>query len=88
MLWKSIVSNPLLQNAQTVLFLNKFDLFKGRVSFFCLDQTANSFLAKLDAGIQFGQHVVSYGNRPNISENASNCELPVMWIFFPTLLSM
>lgn len=56
LLWKSIVSNPLLQNAQTVLFLNKFDLFK----------------AKLDAGIQFGQHVVSYGNRPNISENASN----------------
>lgn len=56
LLWKSIVSNPLLQNAQTVLFLNKFDLFR----------------AKLDSGIQFGQHVVSYGNRPNKSENASN----------------
>ncbi|KAF7782388.1 hypothetical protein Agabi119p4_1764 [Agaricus bisporus var. burnettii] len=55
LLWKSVVSNPLLKNTETVLFLNKIDILK----------------AKLHAGIQFGHYVISYGNRPNDYENAS-----------------
>lgn len=30
MLWKQIISHPLLQNTQIVLFLNKCDLLRGR----------------------------------------------------------
>ncbi|KAF9476380.1 guanine nucleotide-binding protein alpha-4 subunit [Pholiota conissans] len=55
LLWKHIVSNPLLKNTQIVLFLNKVDLFK----------------AKLQAGIRFGHYVVSYGERPNDYESTS-----------------
>ncbi|TFK23704.1 guanine nucleotide-binding protein alpha-4 subunit [Coprinopsis marcescibilis] len=55
LLWKATVSNPLLKTAQTVLFLNKTDIFK----------------AKLDAGIRFGQYVVSYADRANDYETAS-----------------
>lgn len=49
LLWKSMISNPLLSKAQTVLFLNKIDLLQ----------------AKLAAGVRFGHYVVSYGERPN-----------------------
>ncbi|KXN90120.1 Guanine nucleotide-binding protein alpha-4 subunit [Leucoagaricus sp. SymC.cos] len=55
LLWKSIVSNPLLKNTETVLFLNKIDIMR----------------AKLQAGIQFGHYVISYGNRPNDFETAA-----------------
>ncbi|KAH6914231.1 guanine nucleotide-binding protein alpha-4 subunit [Coprinopsis sp. MPI-PUGE-AT-0042] len=55
-LWKKIISNQLLKTAQTVLFLNKTDIFK----------------AKLAAGILFGHYVVSYGlDKPNDYELAS-----------------
>jgi len=56
LLWKSIVSNPLLAKTSIVLFLNKIDIIK----------------AKLQAGIPFGHYIVSYGNRPNDYESASN----------------
>ncbi|KAF8973195.1 guanine nucleotide-binding protein alpha-4 subunit [Flammula alnicola] len=56
LLWKHIVSNPLLLNTQIVLFLNKIDLFK----------------AKLRAGIRFSNYVVSYGDRPNDYEATSS----------------
>ncbi|KAF8995481.1 guanine nucleotide binding protein, alpha subunit [Cyathus striatus] len=59
LLWKSVVSNPLLRNTQTVLFLNKIDIFK----------------AKLEAGIKFGDYVISYGSRPNDYEHAANSAL-------------
>ncbi|EKM56555.1 uncharacterized protein PHACADRAFT_253754 [Phanerochaete carnosa HHB-10118-sp] len=49
LLWKSIVSNPLLKYTSLVLFLNKIDILKQ----------------KLAAGIQLGHYIVSYGNRPN-----------------------
>ena len=49
LLWKSICSNPLLGKTSLILFLNKIDIF----------------YAKLEAGIQFGQYIISYGNRPN-----------------------
>ncbi|OCH87361.1 G-alpha-domain-containing protein [Obba rivulosa] len=55
LLWRSIVSNVLLANTSVVLFLNKVDILQ----------------AKLDAGIRFGSYIVSYGNRPNNYENAS-----------------
>lgn len=32
------------------------------------------FLVKLATGIRFGDYVVSYGDRPNDFEQASNCE--------------
>ncbi|KAI0791447.1 guanine nucleotide binding protein, alpha subunit [Irpex lacteus] len=55
LLWKSIVSNPLLAKTNLVLFLNKIDILK----------------AKLASGIQFGHYIVSYGARPNDFDNAS-----------------
>lgn len=57
LLWKSIVSNPLLAKTSLVLFLNKTDILR----------------AKLDAGIQFGSFIISYGNRPNDYESTSTC---------------
>ncbi|KDR75295.1 hypothetical protein GALMADRAFT_268845 [Galerina marginata CBS 339.88] len=56
LLWKHVISNPLLKDTQIVLFLNKIDLFK----------------AKLEAGIQFSEFVVSYGARPNDYESTSS----------------
>ncbi|KAI0827068.1 G-alpha-domain-containing protein [Trametes gibbosa] len=55
LLWKSICSNPLLGKTSLILFLNKIDIFK----------------AKLRAGIQFGQYIVSYGARPNDYDSTS-----------------
>ena len=57
LLWKSICSNPLLGKTNLILFLNKIDIFR----------------AKLDAGIQFGQYIISYGNRPNDYDSTSSC---------------
>jgi len=56
LLWKSIVSNPLLARTSIVLFLNKVDIFK----------------AKLEAGIKLGKYIISYGNRPNDYESTSS----------------
>ncbi|KAI0336827.1 G-alpha-domain-containing protein [Cubamyces sp. BRFM 1775] len=55
LLWKSICSNQLLGKTNLILFLNKVDIFR----------------AKLKAGIQFGQYIISYGNRPNDYDNTS-----------------
>ncbi|KAI0342325.1 G-alpha-domain-containing protein [Trametopsis cervina] len=55
LLWKSIVSNPLLAKTNLVLFLNKIDILK----------------TKLNAGIEFGRYIVSYGSRPNDYDNAA-----------------
>ncbi|KAJ7887883.1 guanine nucleotide-binding protein alpha-4 subunit [Mycena olivaceomarginata] len=59
LLWKIIVSSPLLKDANLILFLNKCDILR----------------AKLASGVRFGQHVTSYGDRPNDFENCSQCEL-------------
>lgn len=48
-LWKSVVSNKLLEKVNIVLFLNKIDLLQ----------------AKLDSGVRLNQHMKSYGDRPN-----------------------
>lgn len=53
-----MISNPLLKKAQTVLFLNKIDLLR----------------AKLEAGVEFGHYVVSYGSKPNDYGSVSTCE--------------
>ena len=63
LLWKSICSNALLGKTNLILFLNKIDIFR----------------AKLDAGIRFGQYIISYGNRPNDYDSTSACEC---WFFF------
>ncbi|KAH9852509.1 G-alpha-domain-containing protein [Lenzites betulinus] len=55
LLWKSICSNPLLGKTSLILFLNKIDILK----------------AKLRAGIQFGQYIVSYAGRPNDYDSTS-----------------
>ncbi|KAJ8495139.1 hypothetical protein ONZ45_g12975 [Pleurotus djamor] len=44
LLWKSVVSNKLLQKVSIVLFLNKCDLLQ----------------AKLEAGVRLNQHMISY----------------------------
>ncbi|KAJ8696683.1 hypothetical protein PTI98_006532 [Pleurotus ostreatus] len=56
LLWKAIVSNPLLKHTSMILFLNKCDIMR----------------AKLASGIQFSKYVISYGDRPNNFETASN----------------
>ncbi|KAH7910974.1 guanine nucleotide binding protein, alpha subunit [Hygrophoropsis aurantiaca] len=55
LLWKTIVSNPLLKKTDLVLFLNKCDILR----------------AKLNSGIRLGDYIVSYGSRPNDFECAS-----------------
>ena len=62
LLWKSICSNALLGKTNLILFLNKIDIFR----------------AKLDAGIRFGQYIISYGNRPNDYDSTSACECLVL----------
>ena len=52
------MSNPLLAPTNLVLFLNKCDVLK----------------AKLAAGIRLGKYVISYADRPNDFQHASECE--------------
>ncbi|TFY74522.1 hypothetical protein EWM64_g9490, partial [Hericium alpestre] len=55
LLWNQIVSNPLIERTNMVLFLNKCDILKE----------------KLAAGIRFGKYITSYGDRPNDFQNTS-----------------
>ncbi|KAJ7232777.1 guanine nucleotide-binding protein alpha-4 subunit [Mycena haematopus] len=55
LLWKTIVSSPLLKDTSLILFLNKCDILK----------------AKLESGQKFNEYVVSYGDRPNDFEHCS-----------------
>ncbi|KAG1731603.1 guanine nucleotide binding protein, alpha subunit [Suillus paluster] len=55
LLWKAIVSNPLLKKTEMILFLNKCDILR----------------AKLASGIRLADYIVSYGSRPNDFESAS-----------------
>ncbi|KAJ7874772.1 guanine nucleotide binding protein, alpha subunit [Mycena olivaceomarginata] len=55
LLWKTIVSSPLLKQTSLILFLNKCDILK----------------AKLQSGQKFSEYVVSYGDRPNDFEHCS-----------------
>ncbi|KAJ6558485.1 guanine nucleotide binding protein, alpha subunit [Mycena vulgaris] len=55
LLWKAIVSSPLLKDTSIILFLNKCDILK----------------AKLAAGQKFNEYVVSYGDRANDFEHTS-----------------
>ncbi|KAG2058237.1 G-alpha-domain-containing protein [Suillus hirtellus] len=55
LLWKAIVSNPLLKKTELILFLNKCDILR----------------AKLASGIRMADYIVSYGSRPNDFESAS-----------------
>jgi guanine nucleotide-binding protein alpha-1 subunit len=57
LLYKSVVSNPLLAKTNLVLFLNKCDILK----------------TKLASGIRFAKYVVSYGDRPNDFDSVSKC---------------
>ncbi|KAF9254990.1 G-alpha-domain-containing protein [Marasmius fiardii PR-910] len=56
MLWSSIVSNKLLERTDIILFLNKCDIMK----------------TKLSSGIRLKDYVVSYGNRPNDFDSAAS----------------
>lgn len=58
LLWKAIVSNPLLKKTELILFLNKCDILR----------------AKLSSGIRLADYIVSYGSRPNDFESASQCK--------------
>ncbi|KAJ7679756.1 guanine nucleotide binding protein, alpha subunit [Mycena rosella] len=58
LLWKIIVSSPLLKDTNLILFLNKCDILK----------------AKLASGQKFRHYVTSYGDRPNNFENCSQCK--------------
>lgn len=71
-LWKSIVSNPLLQNTKIVLFLNKCDIFK----------------TKLKAGTRLANYIVSYAERPNDFETASQCMWPIQFLHVVKYLSL
>lgn len=53
-----VVSNPLLNKTNLILFLNKIDIMKE----------------KLANGVKFGRFITSYGDRPNDFEATSNCE--------------
>ncbi|KAG2064558.1 G-alpha-domain-containing protein [Suillus decipiens] len=55
LLWKAIVSNPLLKKTELILFLNKCDILR----------------AKLASGIRLADYIVSYGSRPNDFESAN-----------------
>lgn len=55
LLWKSIISNPLLAKTNIILFLNKCDILQR----------------KLAAGIKLAKYIVSYGDRPNDFESTS-----------------
>ncbi|KAJ7018677.1 guanine nucleotide-binding protein alpha-4 subunit [Mycena alexandri] len=58
LLWKIIVSSPLLKNSNLILFLNKCDILR----------------TKLTSGIKLSDYVTSYADRPNDFENCSQCE--------------
>ncbi|KAJ8468683.1 hypothetical protein ONZ45_g17156 [Pleurotus djamor] len=53
LLWKSVVSTPLLKNATMIVFLNKCDLLKK----------------KLKRGVMVNKHMPSYGERPNDAQS-------------------
>lgn len=55
LLWKSLVSNPLLSKVNIILFLNKCDLLQ----------------AKLEAGVRLSHYMHTYGDRPNDYESVS-----------------
>ena len=57
LLWRTVVSNKLLENVNIVLFLNKCDLLED----------------KLTAGIKLSSHMTSYGDRPNDYETICRC---------------
>lgn len=69
LLWKSVVSNQLLANTNLVLFLNKCDVLRS----------------KLRAGIRLGKYVISYGDRPNDFEHASECTWSLNCLFTFTI---
>ncbi|KAJ7502857.1 guanine nucleotide binding protein, alpha subunit [Mycena galericulata] len=56
LLWKAIVSSPMLKDTSLILFLNKCDILK----------------AKLAAGQKFGEYVVSYVDKPNDFEHITH----------------
>ncbi|TFK47585.1 guanine nucleotide binding protein, alpha subunit [Heliocybe sulcata] len=55
LLWKSLVSNPLLAKTNIILFLNKCDILER----------------KLTSGIKLAKYIVSYGDRPNDFESTA-----------------
>ncbi|KAI0054938.1 G-alpha-domain-containing protein [Artomyces pyxidatus] len=55
LLWRTVVANKLLARVNIVLFLNKCDLLQ----------------AKLEAGVQLKNHLITYGDRPNDYDSVS-----------------
>jgi len=55
LLWRTVVSNKLLENVNIVLFLNKCDLLE----------------LKLINGVMLSNHMTSYGDRPNNYDSIS-----------------
>ncbi|VDC04222.1 unnamed protein product [Peniophora sp. CBMAI 1063] len=55
LLWRSVVSNKLLQHVNLIIFLNKCDLLK----------------AKLESGVRLNQYLLTYGERPNDYDSVS-----------------
>ena len=63
LLWKSVVSNKLLENVNIILFLDKCDLLR----------------VKLEAGVLLAYHMVSYGERSNDYDPVSHCEFLLLY---------
>lgn len=64
LLWKMVVSNPLLAKTNLILFLNKCDIMKE----------------KLASGVKFNKFITSYGDRPNDFEGTSTCESELLCV--------
>lgn len=67
-----IVTNRLLKDTNLILFLNKVDLLR----------------TKLTSGIKLREYVVSYGDRPNDLDSATACEYLPSIIFRNNLIAI
>ena len=67
-----IVSNKLLRNFNTILFLSECGLLQVRSSLSPSITVLTFRQAKLDASFRPNQHMVSYGDRPNDYDSISD----------------
>lgn len=72
-LWKNVCSNPILQHATLIVFLNKYDILKR----------------KLKSGILMSKYMTSFGDRPNEPHVVAGCMIVIIIIavFAPNFLS-
>ena len=66
LLWRSVVSNKLLQDVNIILFLNKCDMLEK----------------KLRAGVRLAKYVKSFQERSNDSETVQKCAFFLFLLIF------